>query len=115
MQGRIQRFYHVELHRNGNLYDLSYFTSQISNNKGADQTARMRRLVSTFVVRKQQSDGFSCRGPCDVEAHASWSPPGLAPGKVFAYHAPSMYKQQILYTKRASVAYNYERIMALPW
>ena len=82
--------YHVELHRNGELYDLSYFKFHIANNnnnnnnnnKGADQTARMRRVVCAFVVRKQQSDGFSCRGPCDVGAHASWHPPGLAPGKV---------------------------------
>ena len=80
MQGRIQIFYHAELHINGELYDLSYFTFQIANNKGADQTARMRRVVCAFVVRKQQSDGFSCRGPCDVEAHASWPPPGLVPG-----------------------------------
>ena len=35
-----------------------YFTFQIANNKGADQTARMRRLVCAFVVRKQQSQGF---------------------------------------------------------
>ena len=25
---------------------------QVANNKGADQTARMRRLIGTFVVRK---------------------------------------------------------------
>ena len=57
----------------------SYFTFQIANNKGADQTAQMRRLVCAFVVRKQQSHGFWCRGPYDVEAHASWPPPGYTP------------------------------------
>ena len=60
----------------------SYFTFQIANNKGADQTAWMHRLVCAFVVRKQQSQGGSCRGPYDVEAHASWPPPCYAP----AYH-----------------------------
>ena len=70
-----QRFYHVEAHqKNGELRDIwtSYFTFQIVNNKGTDQTACMRRLVCTFVLRKQQSQGFSCRGPYDVEAKASW-------------------------------------------
>ena len=33
------------------------------NNKGADQTARMRRLVCVFVVRIQQSQVISRRGP----------------------------------------------------
>ena len=50
------------------------------NNKGADQTARMHRLVCAFVVCKQQSQGVSHGGPYDVEAHASWPPPGYAPG-----------------------------------
>ena len=48
---------------------------QIANNKGADQTARMHRLFCAFVVRKEQSQGFSHRGPYDVEAQASWPPP----------------------------------------
>ena len=30
------------------------------NNKGADQTARMRRLVCGFVVCKPPKTGFSC-------------------------------------------------------
>ena len=34
-----------------------YFTFQIANNKGAKQTAWMRRLVCIFVVRMQQSQG----------------------------------------------------------
>ena len=33
-----------------------YPTLQRANNKGADQSAWMRRLVCTFVVRMQQSD-----------------------------------------------------------
>ena len=41
----------------------SNFTFQIVNNKGADQSARMRRLICVFVVRK----GFSHRDPYDVE------------------------------------------------
>ena len=28
-----------------------YYTIQAANNKGADQTARMRRLICAFVVR----------------------------------------------------------------
>ena len=55
-----------------------YFPFQIGNNKGADQTARMRRLVCGFVVRKQQSQGFSHRGPYGVEVQAFWPPPGYA-------------------------------------
>ena len=63
--------------KNGELRDIrpSYFTFQIVNNKGADQTALMRRLVCAFVVGKQQSQGFSY----DVEAHASRPPPGYNP------------------------------------
>ena len=57
-----------------------YFAFQIANNKGADQTARMRRLVCAFVVRKQQSQGFSYRGPYEVEAQPSWPAPGCASG-----------------------------------
>ena len=60
----------------------SYFTFQIVNNKGADQTARMRRLVCAYVIRKQQSQDFSRRGSYDVEAQASCPPPGYAPGYV---------------------------------
>ena len=33
------------------------------NNKGADQTARMRRLVCAFVVRKHQRQVFLRRDP----------------------------------------------------
>ena len=51
----------------------SYFTVLIVINKGADQAAQVRRLVCAFVVRKQQSQGFSRRG------HMIWKPrlPGL--------------------------------------
>ena len=33
------------------------------NDKGADQTVRMRRLVCAFVVGKPLKTGFSLRGP----------------------------------------------------
>ena len=62
--------------------NYSYFTFQIANNKGADQTARMHMLVCAFVVHKQQRQGFSHRGQYDVEANASWPPPGYAPDKL---------------------------------
>ena len=48
---------------------------QIANNRGAGQTARMRRLVCTFVVRKQRSQVFLLQGPYDGEAQASWPSP----------------------------------------
>ena len=48
-----------------------YFTVLIANNKGADQTARKRRLVCNFVVRKQQSQGFLRRGLYDFETSVS--------------------------------------------
>ena len=35
------------------------------NNKGADQIARMRRLVCAFVVRKPPKTGFS-RGEAQI-------------------------------------------------
>ena len=35
-----------------------YDTFQIANSKGADQSARMCRLVCAFVVRKRQKTGF---------------------------------------------------------
>ena len=68
-----QRHYHVEDHKK------EIFTFHIANNKGVDQTARMRRLVCAFVVHKQQFQGFSRRGPYDDEAQASWPPPAYAP------------------------------------
>ena len=43
---------------------LNYDTFQKANNKGADQTARMPRVVCVFVVRKPPKTGFS-----HVEAH----------------------------------------------
>ena len=55
-----------------------YFTFQIAKNKGADQTARVRRLVCAFVFCKQQSKSFSSRGTYDVEANAPRPPPGYA-------------------------------------
>ena len=41
----------------------SYFTFQIADSKGADPTARMRRLVCAFVVRMHQSQGLLHRRP----------------------------------------------------
>ena len=42
---------------------FSYATFQKDDNKGVDQTARTRRLICAFVVRMQQNEGFSRRGP----------------------------------------------------
>ena len=56
-----------------------YLTFQIAN-KGADQTAQMRRLVCAFAVCKQQSKDVLRRCTYDAEAQASWPPPGAAPG-----------------------------------
>ena len=39
-----------------------YYTVQAVNNKGADQTARMHRLICTFVVRIWHKQVFSWRG-----------------------------------------------------
>ena len=41
---------------------VRYYTTQAMNNKGADQTARMRRLICTFVVRIWQKQIFSWCG-----------------------------------------------------
>ena len=62
--------------QNWELWDIwpNYFTFQIANNKGTDQTGRLH-----LVARKQQSHGFSHRGLFDVEAQASWPPPGYVP------------------------------------
>ena len=54
---------------------MIYFTFQMTNDKGADQTARMRRLICAFVVRKQLNQGFPRRGSYDVEAQFPWPPP----------------------------------------
>ena len=40
-----------------------YDTFQLTNNKGANQTAQMCRLVSAFVVGKPPKTGFLPRGP----------------------------------------------------
>ena len=44
----------------GELRDIwpCYFTFQIANDKGADQTARMRRLICAFVIRNKEKSGF---------------------------------------------------------
>ena len=42
---------------------LNYYTFQIVNNKCADQTGRIRRLICSFVVCMQQSQVFLHRGP----------------------------------------------------
>ena len=41
----------------------TYDTFQIANNKGADQTAPMRRLVCAFLVRKPLKTGFVASRP----------------------------------------------------
>ena len=42
---------------------FTYDTFQKANNKGADQTARMRRLVCACVVRKPPNTGFLASRP----------------------------------------------------
>ena len=42
---------------------FGYDTFQNAKNKGADQTARMRRLVCAFVVRKPPKTGFLATRP----------------------------------------------------
>ena len=42
---------------------FSYGTFKKANNKGADQTARMRRLVCACVVRKPPKTGFLATRP----------------------------------------------------
>ena len=37
------------------LKEIDYYTVQKTNNKGADQTSQMRRLVCVFVIHMQQS------------------------------------------------------------
>ena len=44
--------------------DFTYASSQNANNKCADQSARMRRLICAFVVPKPHEDRF-----CRVTAH----------------------------------------------
>ena len=41
-----------------------YSANQAANNKGAVQTARMRRLISVFVVRVVLKQVFSLKGSC---------------------------------------------------
>ena len=42
-------------------------TFKLKNNKGADQTVRMRRLVWAFVVRKHRRQRFSSQEPYIVK------------------------------------------------
>ena len=46
-----------------------YYTIQAANNKGADQTARMRRLICAFVVRIWQKQVFSWGGSYLVQTY----------------------------------------------
>ena len=46
-------------------------------------TFQMHMLDCAFVVGKQQSQGFSRRGPYDVESQASWPPSGYTPGMFY--------------------------------
>ena len=43
-----------------------YYTIEVANNKGADQTAQMRRLICAFVVPTGQKQVFSWRGSNNV-------------------------------------------------
>ena len=64
-RGVVRDFTMLKPSQNGDFF-------QLVNNKGADQTVRMHRLVCTFVVRKKQSQRgfFWHRGPYDDEAQA---------------------------------------------
>ena len=58
----------LKLHRQARILNVAsnkftHFTLPIANTKGADQTARMHRLIGVFVVRMQLNEIFSCRGP----------------------------------------------------
>ena len=44
-------------------FTCSQFSFQKANNKGADQTARMRRLICACVVRKPPKTGFLATRP----------------------------------------------------
>ena len=55
---------------------LDMILSNKRNNKGADHTAQMRRLVCVFVVLKLQRQVFLGRGPFDI-AHTVESVFGL--------------------------------------
>ena len=41
------------------LLECRYYTIQAANNKGADQTVQMHRLICAFVVRIGQKQVFS--------------------------------------------------------
>ena len=45
---------------------FTYDTYQKVNNKGADQSVQMRRLVCAFVVRKARRQVFLHYGPYDI-------------------------------------------------
>ena len=51
----------IQIAHNKSRYDIFQYV----NNNGIDQTARMRRLVSTFVVRKPARQVFWRRGQFD--------------------------------------------------
>ena len=51
-----------------------YYTFQIANNKGSDQTAKMSRLVYAIVVHMQESQVFSSQGPKYEPSHIKWFP-----------------------------------------
>ena len=57
------------------------------NNKGADQTARMRRLVCAFVVRKPPKTGFLATRPiCCIVSLISLRRPALNRGSYISAH-----------------------------
>ena len=56
--------------RNVTLGKFTYETYQKANNKGADQSARMRRLVCVCVVRNPRRQVFSRCGPIAISSIA---------------------------------------------
>ena len=50
-----------------------HYTNWVANNKGADKTAQMRRLICTFVVRIWLKQVFSWRGSLVSHITSSWT------------------------------------------
>ena len=64
---------HLQRHaRNNACSKYSYGAFQKANYKGAEQSARMRRLVCTFVVRKSRRHVFWRRGTTAITTRKSF-------------------------------------------